>query len=80
MSDHHPMNAHAHREHQALQLVEIIDFKWLMASIGLRVHVERLQTDRAYAVELLARAADSRSEAVRAAGQRLRERMGLGPA
>ena len=77
MSDHPSMNAHAHRERQALELVEIIDFKWLMASVGLRVHVERLQSDRVYALELLARAAASRNDAVRKAAERLRRRMDL---
>ena len=74
------MNAHLERERQALELVEIIDFKWLMSSIGLRVHVERLQSDRDYAIDLLTRAASSQSEAVRHAAQRLRARMGLGSA
>ncbi|MFO1329298.1 MAG: hypothetical protein U1F56_18200 [Rubrivivax sp.] len=72
------MNAHVDTERQALELVDIIDFKWLMSSVGLRVHVERLQSDRAYAIELLTRAAASQSEAVRSAAARLRVRMGLG--
>ena len=72
-----PMNATAHSEHQALELVDIIDFKWLMAKDGLHVHVERLQTDPAYALECLAKAATSPREAVQAAARRLRQRLGL---
>ena len=34
---------------QALKLVDIIDFKWLMIGEGHHVHVERLQRDPAYA-------------------------------
>ena len=67
-------------ERPCVELVDIIDFKWLMSSIGLRVHVERLQSDRAYAVDLLARAAASESEAVRGAAARLRARRGRGTA
>jgi hypothetical protein len=65
------MNAFQHPERQSLQLVDIIDLKWLMARDGVHVHVERLQRDPVYAAELLALAAGSASEAVRAAGQRL---------
>ena len=32
-----PMNATTHSERQALELVDIIDFKWLMAGDGHRV-------------------------------------------
>jgi hypothetical protein len=74
------MNVTANSEHQALELVDIIDFKWLLAKEGLHVHVERLQKDRAYALECLSRAANSPREAVRAAAQRLRDRLGLGAA
>jgi hypothetical protein len=34
-------------------LVEIIQFKWLMAHEGRHVHVERMQNDPAYAAETL---------------------------
>ena len=54
-----------------LQLVEIIDFKWLMAGAGHRVHVERLQADRAYAGQCLALGAASPTPALRDAAQRL---------
>jgi len=32
-----------------VSLLDLIDFKWLMAAQGRRVHVERLQADRGYA-------------------------------
>ena len=71
------MNAQVPAERQALALVDIIDFKWLMSSIGLHVHVERLQTDRTYAAEVLARGAASPNDAVRHAACRLQHRLGL---
>jgi hypothetical protein len=75
-----PMNATAHSERQALELVDIIDFKWLLAKEGLHVHVERLQNDRAYALDCLDKAAASPREAVRAVARRLREKLGFSPA
>ena len=45
---------------QGLPLVDIIDFKWLMAGAGLDVHVERMQADRAYACACLARGASNK--------------------
>ena len=57
--------------HHPLHLVEIIDFKWLMAGDGHRVHVERLQADRAYAGQCLALGAASPTPALRDAAQRL---------
>ena len=75
-----PMNATSHSERQALELVDIIDFKWLLASDGLHVHVERLQTDPVYLRECLAKAAASPRDAVRAAALRLRTQLGLGAA
>lgn len=65
------MNAFPHPERQTLQLVDIIDLKWLMARDGVHVHVERLQRDPVYAGEILALAKGSANEALRAAGQRL---------
>ena len=65
------MNTVTASEHRALELVDIIDFKWLMANEGHRVHVERLQQDPAYAAECIARAGCSPSEALRRAGARL---------
>jgi hypothetical protein len=71
------MNAVTAPEQTALSLVEIIDFKWLMAGDGHRVHVEQLQRDPAYARDCLALAATSRIQALREAGQRLSALLGL---
>lgn len=65
------MNALSQFERRSLRLVDIIDFKWLMARDGVHVHVERLQTDRAYAAAVLASAAASPCDTVRAAALRL---------
>ena len=70
-----PTNAHPHAESRKLELVDIIDLKWLLAREGHHVHVERLQTDASYAGECLAIAARSPSEAVRRAAERLRQRL-----
>ena len=58
-------------EPPALNLVEIIDFKWLMAGDGCRVHVERLQSDRDYACACLTRGAASPIPALRDCAARL---------
>jgi len=63
------MNALPPAERQALELVDIIEFKWLMAGAGVRVHVERLQADPEYARACLARAAESPEAAVREANK-----------
>ncbi|WP_137735523.1 hypothetical protein [Pseudaquabacterium pictum] len=63
--------------HHPLHLVEIIDFKWLMAGDGHRVHVERLQTDPAYAGACLALGAASHRPALRDAAQRLSATLNL---
>jgi hypothetical protein len=62
---------------QALSLVEIIELKWLMVAEGVRVHVERLQADAAYADHMLRLAAASEHATLRATAQRLRQRLGL---
>jgi hypothetical protein len=61
----------------ALGLVEIIELKWLMVAEGVRVHVERLQTDAAYADHMLRLAAASQHATLRATALRLRKRLGL---
>jgi len=71
------MNAAIATEHRALSLVEIIDFKWLMAGDGHHVHVERLQADPAYATACLALAAASRIDALRSTAKRLAGTLGL---
>ena len=56
---------------QLPDLVVIIDFKWLMAGEGVRVHVERLQCDRDYAAVCLGQGAASHIPALRDCAQRL---------
>ena len=73
------MNAVSAPEHCPLSLVEIIDFKWLMAGDGHRVHVERLQTEPGYAAQCLALAAGSRIAALRETAARLATALGLPP-
>ena len=58
-----------------MALVDIIDFKWLMAHEGWRVHVERLQHDMGYARECLARADTSSSPALLKAAASLRREL-----
>jgi hypothetical protein len=71
------MNAITPLELHSLQLVDIVDFKWLMLAEGVHVHVERLQRDPVYAHECLTRAAASAHLAVREAAQRLTRHLGL---
>jgi hypothetical protein len=66
------MNAFAPAAPPKLQLVDIIDFKWLMSGLGHRVHVERLQADKVYALQCLALADASPSAQLRQAAARLR--------
>ena len=56
-------------------LVEIIELKWLLAGEGIYIHVERLQTDPAYACRALDEAAASTSPTLRATALRLRNRL-----
>ena len=71
------MNAVSAPEHRALSLVEIIDFKWLMAGDGHHVHVEHLQADPEYARRCLTAAAGSRIGTLRATAHRLAATLGL---
>jgi hypothetical protein len=71
------MNAVTSPEHDALSLVEIIDFKWLMAGDGHRVHVEHLQNDPAYACACLKLAAGSHIQALRETAARLAHTLGI---
>lgn len=68
------MNALPPAERQAVELVDIIEFKWLMAGAGLRVHVERLQVDPEYARQCLAQAAASPEAALRESAEKLLRR------
>ena len=74
------MNALSHREIDALTLVEIIDLKWLLAGEGLHLHVERLQSDAAYARGVLDAAATSGNAALRTVAARVRRLLALDPA
>lgn len=67
------MNALPDPERRAIALVDIIDLKWLLAGEGVRLHVERLQGDPAYASAVLAQADGSGNPALRAAAGRVRE-------
>ena len=64
-----------HNASAALPLVEIIELKWLLAGEGIYIHVERLQTDPAYACRALDEAAASASPVLRATALRLRGRL-----
>ena len=69
------MNASSTSENQALQLVDIVDLKWMLAGEGLHVHVERLQSDPAYARECLLTAARSSNPTLRGVAAALRARL-----
>lgn len=65
------MNCVSNPERQVLELVDVVDFKWLMAHEGHHVNAERLQTDRAYAASCLAQARASSTDALRQVALRL---------
>lgn len=65
------MNCVTQPERQCLELLDVVDFKWLMAHEGHHVNAERLQIDHAYAVECLALAAASPLDALRRVAGRL---------
>lgn len=71
------MNSFGSREQQALDLVDIIDFKWLMAHEGHRIHVERLQSDRDYALTCIAKASASSVVALRDVAHRVARSLSL---
>ncbi len=52
-------------------LTDLVDFKWLMAAEGHPVHLERLQSDGAYARACLQRAFACRGETLRWCAARL---------
>lgn len=53
------------------QLVDFVDFKWLMASQGHRVDAQRMQADPDYAQQCLALAQASTSDLLRSVATRL---------
>jgi hypothetical protein len=65
------MNCVTNPARYCLEVVDVVDFKWLMAHEGHSVDRERLQTDRDYARVCLALAAQSPVEALRRVAQRL---------
>jgi hypothetical protein len=69
------MNTSRPAQSQVLDLVEIIDLKWLLAHEGCRIHVERLQADAAYACECLTLASRSPNSALRELADKLRLRL-----
>lgn len=71
------MNAVSAPEQGELALVDIIDFKWLMAGAGLDVHVERMQAEPAYACECLSRGACSDLRLLRDTARRLALTLGV---
>jgi hypothetical protein len=66
------MNTFVPTERDAPPLLDIVDFKWLMAHEGHAVHVERLQHDVDYAREQFALADRSPTGALRRVAARLR--------
>jgi len=58
-----------------LPLVDIIQLKWLLAGVGIHIHVERLMNDPGYALDALAAAEQCDSPAARTAAARLRGRL-----
>lgn len=60
-----------HPELQASQLVDFVDFKWLMASEGHRVDVARLQQDADYSRQCLGLALATRSTVLHSLARRL---------
>ena len=70
------MNGVSTHEYQALKLIDVVDFKWLMAHEGHHVQVERLENDRNYACQCFALAAVSPVGALQRAAQRLAAQLG----
>jgi hypothetical protein len=62
-------------ETSCVALVDIIDFKWLMAHEGHAVHVERLQRDMDYAGRCLDLADVTAAPALRHVAARLRREL-----
>ena len=71
------MNTVTAAESDSTVLVAIIELKWLLAGEGFRLHVERLQSDRDYALQALSRAEASANPALRSAAAAVRVRLNL---
>lgn len=63
-----------HESSSQPSLLDWVDFKWLMASEGRRVNVDRLQCDSGYAEQCVAQALDSRSGLLRRLALRLQQK------
>jgi len=63
-----------------LNVVDLVDFKWLMAGEGHHIDVARLQTDVAYARGCLALAGGSTSAVMRRVAVQLGQALRLGQA
>jgi hypothetical protein len=63
-----------------LELIEFVDFKWLMFAEGHQVHLERLQADRGYARSCLALAGVCASPTLHSCAEKLARAMGFMPA
>lgn len=66
------MNVSTLTEQRALNLVDIVELKWMLAGEGLHVHVEKVQSDPCYARECLCAAERSQNATVRQVASRLR--------
>lgn len=71
------MNAVFPPEKDAIGLVDLVDFKWLMTAQGLAINVERLKREPAYALEVFAAAEASGNEVLRRIAAQLRQRLAL---
>lgn len=60
-----------------LDLVAVVELKWMLAGEGVHVHVERLQSDEAYARQILATADRSANPTVRSVARRVRLQLDL---
>ena len=69
------MNLSSPLEMSALQLVDIVDLKWMLAGEGLHVHVEKLQSDPGYAQQCLLAAERSGNPTLRQVAARMRARL-----
>ncbi len=61
-----------------LPLVGIVELKWLAAGVGLPVHIERMQHDADYAVDVLDRAAHAGMGSLARLAERLRAQLTAG--
>jgi hypothetical protein len=66
-----PAHSKTHARPVHAELVDLVDFKWLMAAEGRRVHIERLQADRVYATGCLTAALASSSDTLRRCARQL---------